>query len=340
MSQGPIPAGMAGAASNPSTDAETLREIAYHFPELRPAVAANPATYPGLLTWLGELGDPAVNQALAARGTVPSPLPGSTPPAYMPGSTETTATWAGNAGTPAPGDAGAPWGAPPSGTQFIADGLDHSVQPREDATRGTSTGLRALLVVLLVIAVVLLTLVVLIFNGVFDSGSEDASGGAAAPSPTASEGTGTDASPSPSASKTSTPSSSPSAVAYPAPAGAVQTTAFTSPSGNIACTLDADLVTCTIFASDHAAKGYGTCGDTTTLTADASSSGLGCGTKVADGSGPLPYGSAATSGTVACVSTEDGVTCWNTTSGRSFAMARGGWMTGKTGEIAPQDFSW
>jgi len=31
-------------------------------------VAANPSTYPDLLTWLGQLGDPAINAAIAARG--------------------------------------------------------------------------------------------------------------------------------------------------------------------------------------------------------------------------------------------------------------------------------
>ena len=338
MSQGPIPTGMAGAASNPSTDAETLREIAYHFPELRPVVAANPSAYPGLLTWLGELGDPAVDAALAARGIAPASASTATPPAFSPGAVDTTATWQGSAQTPAQGGHDGGWAGPTSGTQFIAEGLDRTSPPEEEAPQRSSRGLRVLLVVLLVIALVLLTLVVMIFKGVFDSTDTDASATGASSSPTASEQSSAPASDTPSASDTPTPSAS--ATAYPAPTGAVQTTTFTAPSGNIACSLDGDTATCTIFSSDYASKDYGTCGETTTLTADASSAGLECGTTVPDGSTPLAYGSAATSGTVACVSTEAGITCWNTVSGRSFALARGGWMTGTSGEITPQEFTW
>jgi hypothetical protein len=31
-------------------------------------LAANPSTYPDLLHWLGQLGDPAIDSALARRG--------------------------------------------------------------------------------------------------------------------------------------------------------------------------------------------------------------------------------------------------------------------------------
>lgn len=54
-------------ASDPNTPAVTLFEIATNSPSLRPAVAANPSTYADLLTWLGQLGDPAVDAALAQR---------------------------------------------------------------------------------------------------------------------------------------------------------------------------------------------------------------------------------------------------------------------------------
>lgn len=55
-------------AADPSTSTQALFEIASNIPELRAAVAANPSTYPDLLTWLGVLGDPAVDAALRARG--------------------------------------------------------------------------------------------------------------------------------------------------------------------------------------------------------------------------------------------------------------------------------
>jgi hypothetical protein len=54
-------------ASDPATTAETLARIAYERPDLRPAVAANPAAYPELLTWLEQFHDPAVSAAIAAR---------------------------------------------------------------------------------------------------------------------------------------------------------------------------------------------------------------------------------------------------------------------------------
>ncbi|QWW19727.1 hypothetical protein I6B53_00885 [Schaalia sp. 19OD2882] len=81
--QDPRGTGLAAAASNPATDAATLREIAYHYPHLRPVVAAHENAYPGLLQWLASLQDPAVDAALAARASRqanpagPQTLPGA-----------------------------------------------------------------------------------------------------------------------------------------------------------------------------------------------------------------------------------------------------------------------
>lgn len=55
-------------ATDPSTPAALLGEIATHRPDLRAAIAANPTAYPELLDWLRSFGDPAVDAALAARG--------------------------------------------------------------------------------------------------------------------------------------------------------------------------------------------------------------------------------------------------------------------------------
>lgn len=54
-------------AADPSTPAIVLAKIAEVAPELRPALAKNPSTYPALVEWLGQLGDPAVDAALAQR---------------------------------------------------------------------------------------------------------------------------------------------------------------------------------------------------------------------------------------------------------------------------------
>jgi hypothetical protein len=54
-------------ALDPATPGATLYELAQHKVELRRYIAANPSTYPDLLAWLGTLGDPAIDAALAAR---------------------------------------------------------------------------------------------------------------------------------------------------------------------------------------------------------------------------------------------------------------------------------
>ena len=69
------------AAANPATDQAELAQIAHEFPALRPLVAANPAAYDGLLDWLGQFGDPAVDAALTARRGAQSETPAAEPAA-------------------------------------------------------------------------------------------------------------------------------------------------------------------------------------------------------------------------------------------------------------------
>lgn len=64
----PAVASDVGQALDPSTPAEVLLQLATNRPDLHPYLAANPATYPDLLTWLGTLDNPAVDEALRARG--------------------------------------------------------------------------------------------------------------------------------------------------------------------------------------------------------------------------------------------------------------------------------
>jgi hypothetical protein len=54
-------------ASDPATSQAELAELVQQHPHTRPAVAAHPQAYPALLEWLAELGDPAVDAALAQR---------------------------------------------------------------------------------------------------------------------------------------------------------------------------------------------------------------------------------------------------------------------------------
>ena len=60
------------AAASPTTPATELARIATSRPDLHPALAANPATYPDLVDWLRTSPDPAVQTALAQRTTPPA----------------------------------------------------------------------------------------------------------------------------------------------------------------------------------------------------------------------------------------------------------------------------
>src|SRR5690625_2775583 len=66
-------------ASSPTTPPETLAAIAAQRPDLRQSVAANPATGPEVVQWLGTLGDQAVDAAPARRPAA-QPAPPTGPP--------------------------------------------------------------------------------------------------------------------------------------------------------------------------------------------------------------------------------------------------------------------
>ena len=66
----------AAQALDPATPGAVLAQIVQDAPELRAQVAANPSTYPALLGWLGQLGDPEVDAALRNRQGSSSHLPG------------------------------------------------------------------------------------------------------------------------------------------------------------------------------------------------------------------------------------------------------------------------
>lgn len=81
-------------AQDPNAELETLHQLAQNYPGLRPYIAANPRTYPALLEWLGTLGDPAVDAALASRNSQPQSAPSAqssprlavvSPPGAQPG---------------------------------------------------------------------------------------------------------------------------------------------------------------------------------------------------------------------------------------------------------------
>lgn len=61
------PYGFTAEQALTTTDQMQIAQIAQYAPELRACIARNPNTYPALIEWLGQLGDPAINAALASR---------------------------------------------------------------------------------------------------------------------------------------------------------------------------------------------------------------------------------------------------------------------------------
>ena len=218
--------------------------------------------------------------------------------------------------------------APASGSDY--DGGDDGAAPKKP--KGGPSALGIIFSVLVVLAIALLAVVIYVFTRGFENPN---------PSPTtppAAQAAPTTASP-------TTPSPSPStteAIRYPAPANAQQLTAFATPSGNISCSFNSTGVSCVINSNDWAAGNYASCSGSShgTLSISGDSAVQSCGTSGATAATGLTYGQYAANGDYACSSTADGVSCWNTKTGASFALARGGWMTGSGGEIAPAQYSW
>jgi len=399
----------AAAAQDPSTDAEALRQLAYRYPELRPAVAAHPHAYRGLLDWLHQFNDPQVNAALEARddydgyidsngylvmhGDVSGAVAGSSirtseSGMYVLGQggvnsysqVERTTPYSAVVGTNAPvpqvgareqvvaqvqrhsimgsknaqdPEATAVYPSASSGSSYpSASGTPARVQPTPQAYRGAGASyqvqstasqqaapqevkerrgfpfMAVILGVLAITAAVLLAFVIYVFTRGYE-------GPAAGSNPSSSSSSASD--PTPSASATTE-----EPVKYPAPAGAITVDAFSSPSGNITCSFTADGVSCGIGESDWAEDGYASCSGSKVgvLSASKDKAGQSCESAAPAGGNALAYGAAATKGDFACHSTQDGISCWNTKTGQSFALARGGWMTGTTGEIGPEKFTW
>lgn len=399
----------AAAAQDPSTDAEALRQLAYRYPELRPAVAAHPHAYRGLLDWLHQFNDPQVNAALEARddydgyidsngylvmhGDVSGAVAGSsirtsesgmyvlgqggvnsysqvertTPYSAVVGGNapvpqvgareqvvaqvqrqsimgskgtqdpEATAVYpSASTGSSYPSSSGTPARPQSTPQAYRGAGASYQVQstdsqevaPKDEKERRGFPFMAVVLGILAITAAVLLAFVIYVFTRGYE-------GPAAGSNPSSSSSSASD--PTPSASATTE-----EPVKYPAPAGAITVDSFSSPSGNITCSFTADGVSCGIGESDWAEDGYASCSGSKVgvLSASKDKAGQSCESAAPSGGNALAYGAAAAKGDFACHSTQDGISCWNTKTGQSFALARGGWMTGTTGEIGPEKFTW
>ena len=243
-----------------------------------------------------------------------------------------------SSGSSYPSASGAPARPQPTPQAYRGAGASYQVQPtasqqvapKEEKERRGFPMMGLVLGILGLIAVILLGFVIYVFKRGYEGPATNSN-----TTPSTSSSAPAQATPSPSAT-TEEP------VKYPAPADAITVDSFSSPSGNITCSFTADGVSCGIKESDWAEDGYASCSGSQVgvLSATKDKAGQSCESAVPGGGNALAYGAAATKSDFACHSTQDGISCWNTKTGQSFALARGGWMTGTTGEISPQTFSW
>ena len=344
---------LVAAASNPNTDLTKLHELANNYPGLRPYIATNPRTYPALLEWLGTLGDPAVDAALARR--------------YGPAQPLTTAPADGSTQILAPGQVGAQSPQSPPQQQSLAETQrQQPVQPEyaqptqtiqqtqyqqparpeyAQAAQQAPDGVFGVgevaeeeagprptlwLWILGAVAIVAVVAVVVWFVLSNHGGGDDAAGEEPAPTAAQTEApkSGSPSTkPSPSASATPSPSATPSQrITAPAPANAIEMSSFTAPSGNITCTLAEDSVTCTIkehnfTPSDASCKNSANSPVTWTVKKDGNATSS-CGGSFAGSGAQLQYGSAAKNSSFACTSSENGIECWSQITGQGFTMSR------------------
>ena len=367
---------LVAAASNPNAELATLHELANNYPGLRPYIAANPRTYPALLEWLGTLGDPAVDAALARRYGPAQPLTsapadgstqvlsgeqiGSQSPQAAPQQQSAVETQRQQPVQPEyaqvtqsiqtgqatqyqqPVQAGQPTQAVQTGqaTQYqqpiqagqpvqagrpTPEGLFGIGEQAEEEAGPRPTLWLWILGAIAIVAVVALIVWFVLSNhggGGDDTAANDDPAGNSQqneqpkqPSQTPSE------SPSPSAS-----ASASQKLTAPAPPNAIEMSAFSSPSGNISCTLADDSVTCTInehsfTPSDASCKNSSSSPVTWTVKKDGTATSS-CGTSFSSTGAQLAYGSAAKNNSFACTSADNGIECWSQVSGQGFTLSR------------------
>jgi len=333
---------LVAAASNPNAELTTLHELANNYPGLRPYIAENPRTYPALLEWLGTLGDPAVDAALARRNAP------TQSPAGAAGDSATQVIPPSASGQPATQEPESSYQQrslaetqrqepiQPAQPQYQQAQYQQAAQTSSPSLLGVGEEAEAegsphsfpWLKVLGAIAIVVVVALIAWFV-MSDHGDDDRPAGAsssAAAEQTTAEQT-QQPSKSPSASTTPSASASPSkTIKAPAPDGATEMDGFTAPSGNITCTLGTDSVTCTINKHDFVPQD-GSCNNSSgspyTASLGAQGAGTGsCGTPFSNSGNTLNYGSSAKNDTFACTSSDSGIECWSQVSGQNFTLSR------------------
>lgn len=323
---------LVASASSPDTDPEELRRLAAEYPNLRPLIAMNAAAYPGLLQWLADIGDPAINLALqqrrAAEETAAGTGVGNGPQRV---SVMHGAALASGAPTPHPTIV-------PSYAPVRSDSATPATpKPSASSTQAHEQKVAPWIVVfsaILLIAAILLALWFFFLKG---DNPQDLGAPPATDQQTQTENQSEE-------QATSPKEQAPKVIVYPAPSSAIEAPLVRSPSGNIVCSLSDHGAACTIKDHDLASGSLATCkGQPVTLmTSENGDATIDCTTPPVDGneSAELAYGDYAKSGFGACYSTENGMSCWNTATGSSFAVARAGYVLRGHGKIEQNDFPW
>lgn len=320
-------------ASDPSTPGAELQRLAGEYPNLRPLIAMNPATYPALLDWLAELADPAVNLALeqrrAALATDAAPtlapqrvsVMSASPRPARPVASPTPQAWAPVSG-PAP--------------------LQPQQQPQGPERKTGMVIAWVAALVLLIGAAGLLTFVLLNRDGgstTADDGQDESVG-----TQESEELEETALDPKEDSSDIEESKEQEELpIRYPAPSSAITASKIVAPSGNIICRLGEEGVSCTILQYTFSDPTLSACaGSPVTLTTTDNFAEVDCTSPQVGETGgtSLSYGDYATFGNGACLSDFSGFSCWNIRTGSSFAVAREGFVTGNKGSIPPGQFWW
>src|SRR5699024_7486168 len=115
----------------------------------------------------------------------------------------------------------------------------------------------------------------------------------------------------------------------PAPEDAREMSELRSPTGNITCLLEEDTASCSVLEHDFSGSGVEGCdaGPFSIRVGDGEAE-RACGSSfLSDSADTLEYGDSASYGDMACTSRFDGMTCWNTLTGKGFMVNRATYET-------------
>lgn len=356
-------------ASNPNTDLEILRTLAYEYPHLRPVIALNPSAYEGLLQWLGDLGDDNVNAALRQRKESGPVFPstnseGGPANGNGDGAAETNGSDESDAGGEVESSDSADAAADGAGA---ADGADETevispvagmpathvpARANSDAkvAAATATGTagtqpdekknRSTPIIISILALVAVALVGLVIY--FTTRSPASEDDLAATEATTQSEVTEEATEAPTEPEETTEEPTEPELKYPAPDGTATIERIAAPSGNILCQLSKDAVTCTVLeTNDGDAFGEKYSDGSVTVQATAEGVALSCDAKVsAEGMASVDYGNFGQFENFACGSQYNGVSCWNQETGKGLAVSRQGWTSSDKGFITEESYPW